>query len=235
MGAAAVAALSFGRPVAAQASLIEAPRRISKEQPPVARPTPVPASAATLPSLTFVLETTRVDPRGTHRTTQTITRTPNRIRVELPGGRQEWVFVRNLVYGDRASAYLIDHDAREIRFHDEGPLRSRLGIHGWMDVLTIRFDPGVLASLRQTGERRDAGGAPALRFVAREPREDGIAEVWWSDELLLPLSVTRRLGGAETTSVVARLSRTEKPILLADPGAMFPEYKDVDAADAGDH
>lgn len=237
LGAAAVAALILVRPVeaVAQTSPIEAPKRISPAPTPVAGPARVPASAAALPPLTFVVETTRVDRHGMHRTTQRITRSPDRTRLELAGGRQEWLFVRNVVYGDRAAAYLVDHEAREIRFHDEGRLRSRLGIRGWMDVLTIRFDPGVLASLRQTGERRDAAGASALRFVAPEPREDGLAEVWWSEELLLPLSVTRRLAGAETTSVVAHLTRTENSTLLEEPAARFPDYKGVDAADAGDH
>ncbi len=143
--------------------------------------------------------------------------------------------MQNAVYRERVSGYLIDHDAREVRFHDEGPLRSRLGIRGWLDVLTIRFDPAVLATLRQTGERRDAAGARVSRFVAPEPREDGLVEVWWSEELLLPLSVTRRASGVETISVVARLVRGGDPTALAEPAGRFPNYKDLDVADAGDH
>ena len=143
--------------------------------------------------------------------------------------------MQNGVYPERVSGYLIDHNAREVRFHDEGRLRSRLGIRGWMDVLTIRFDPAVLATLRETGEQHDAAGASALRYVAPEPREDGLAEVWWSGELLLPLSVTRRESGGDVTSVVDRLVRGGGPTMLADPAERFPAYKYLDVADSGDH
>ena len=237
LGAAAVAAHMLGQPVGAvaQTSQIEASKRISLAPPPVAAPAPVPASAAKLPYLTFVVETTRVDRDGSHRTTQTISRSADRTRLELPGGRQEWLFVQNGVYRDRVSAYLIDHEAREVRFHDEGLLRSRLGIRGWMDVLTIRFDSAVLDSLHRTGEQREAAGASVSRFVAPEARADGLVEVWWSEELLLPLSVTRRASGVELTSVVDQLTHGLESTVLADPADRFRTYKRVDAADAGDH
>lgn len=143
--------------------------------------------------------------------------------------------MQNRLYPDRVSGYLIDHDARQVRFYDETPLRNHLGIRGWMDVLTIRFDSALLGALRQTGEQRPLAGATASRFVAPEGKDDGLVEVWWSDELLLPLSVTQRVAGREVTSVVDRLTRGGDATVLADPADRFPTYQAVDASDAGDH
>ena len=52
-----------------------------------------------------MLETTRSGPDGTQRTTQTITRSHDRVRLALDGGRQEWLFLQNVIYRDRAAAY----------------------------------------------------------------------------------------------------------------------------------
>jgi hypothetical protein len=185
--------------------------------------------------LTFVLETTRSGPDGTRRTTQTITRTHDRVRLALEDGRQEWLFLQNVVYRDRAAAYLTDHDRREIRFHEESPLRSLMQIRGWMDVLTVRFDPTVLATLRDTGERRRTGGAIFSRYVTTEPGRDGVVEVWWSEELLLPVSLRVRDSGTDVTSLVKALTQTADATLLADPAGRFPTYKAFDPADANDH
>jgi len=215
-------------------SPIETPKRLSTE--PLVAPRPsLSATAATAPLLTFVVDTTRHDAQGSHRSTQTVTRGPTRVRVGLPEGHQEWLFEQNRLYPDRVSGYLIDHDARQVRFYDETPLRNHLGVRGWMDVLTIRFDAGLLGALRQTGERRAFADATGSRFVGADGKGDGLVEVWWSDELLLPLSVTQRSAGSEVTSVVDRLTRGGDAIVLADPADRFPAYQQVDASDAGDH
>lgn len=237
MGAATMAALLLRAPVGAtgQAASIESPTRVSREPPPIAAAPPLAKGATTLPRLTFEVETTRSGPQGTRRTTQRVTRSHDRVWLALPGGRQEWLFEQNVVYRERVSGYLIDHDAREIRFHDESPLRSRLHVRGWLDILTIRFDPTVLATLRDTGERRVVEGTRVVRFAAASPRRDGLAEVWWSEEWLLPMAVTMRGTGLEVTSRVHRLTRGGDDAVLADPAARFPGYKRLDAGDAGDH
>ena len=108
-------------------------------------------------------------------------------------------------------------------------------IRGWMDVLTLRFDPGVLQTLRDTGERRRTGDATFNRYAANAPGRDGIVEVWWSEDLVLPLSLTVRAAGVEVTSVVRDLTWSGDDTLLADPSVRFPSYKTVDPADANDH
>lgn len=238
MGAASAAALMTWRQPAegaAETAAIVPSIRTAPEPPPIPPAPRVSLEAASLPPLTFVLETTRSGPEGIRRTTQAITRTRDRVRLALEGGRQEWLFLQNVVYRDRAAAYLIDHDRNDIRFHEESALRSLLQIKGWMDVLTLRFDPTVLAALRDTGERRQTGGATFKRYVSREPGSDGVVEVWWGEALLLPLSLTVRDSGTEVTSIVNGLTLTADAALLVDPEVRFPRYKALDPADANDH
>ena len=153
----------------------------------------------------------------------------------LEAGGQEWLFVRNAVYRDRVSGYLIDHSARQIRLYEESALRSLMQIRGWSDVLTLRFDPAVLSALRDTGERRQAGGSTFARFVATESTGDGVVEVWWSEALLLPLSLTVHQDGATVTSAVGHMNNEAEAALLTDPALRFPQYDSRDAADARDH
>ena len=108
-------------------------------------------------------------------------------------------------------------------------------IRGWLDVLTLRFDPAVLPTLRDTGEQRQVGDATFKRYVANAPGRDGVAEVWWSEGLVLPLSLTVRASGVEVTSVVKGLTWSGDAMLLAEPSVRFPSYKTVDPADASDH
>ncbi len=153
----------------------------------------------------------------------------------LEGGRQEWLFVQNAVYRDRVSGYLIDHSARHIRLYEESALRSLMRIRGWSDVLMLRFDPAALSALRDTGERRNAGGSTFARYIATESTGDGVVEVWWSETLLLPLSLTVREAGSTVTSVVSHLTSDADAAPLTDPAVRFPPYDSVDAADAPDH
>jgi Alkaline phosphatase len=140
-----------------------------------------------------------------------------------------------VVYRDRAVGYLIDHDRREVEVHEESSLRSLMQILGWRDVLTLRFDPAVLPTPRATGERRQDGEANFKRYVANAPDRDGVVEVWWSEGLMLPLSLTVRSSGAEVTSVVKGLTWSSDSRLLAGPSVRYPTYKTVDPADANDH
>ncbi len=236
-GAAAGAALVMWRQPAeglAAATAIVPPARTAADPPPVSPPPAVPAQAAAIPSLTFVLETTRSGPEGTRRTAQMITRTRGRVRLVVDEGGKEWLFVQNAIYPDRAAAYLTDHTRREIQFHEESSLRSLLQVKGWKDVLTLRFDPTALATLRDTGERRQVSGFDFERHVATRVDHDGVTDVWWSEALLLPLSLTTRAAGTEMTSVVTGLSHNVDAELLADPPLRFPTYRVLDPADVND-
>jgi len=198
---------------------------------------PVPAGAERLEPIAYTLVTTWRATAGAERsTTQRITRARDRAHVVLDGGGQEWLFERNPVHPDRVSGYLIDHAAREIRVQHDSDLRNSLRIRGWADVLLMRFDPGAVARLRDTGERRQVEGVRFHRFVASEEPVAGVTEVWWSQELLLPLAWTTRESDTVTVKTrVEHLSRDVDRGLLADPSTRFPGYEWLDATDARDH
>lgn len=238
MGAATAAALMAWRQPAERKDEVAAmapSKRTAPEPPVIPSPPPVPVGTASIPLLSFELETTRSGPRGTHRTSQTFTRSHDRVWLAPEGGRQEWLFLQNTVYRDRAAGYLIDHNRREILFYEESALRSLMRIRGWMDVLTLRFDPTVLTALHDSGGRRQTGGATFKRYVSNQSGHDGVVEVWWSEAWLLPLSLTVRDSGNEVTSLVKKLSQRVDATWLADPHLRFPSYKALDPADAEDH
>jgi len=237
VGAATVAALTrWHQPVESDeaGAAVVLSERNSPDPPLISQPPSVPASAAHLPRLSYVLKTTRSSKAGRQVSTESMTRSHDRVRMTLEDG-QEWLFVQNTRYPTRVFGYSIDHKAREILLHEETTLRTEMGIRGWADVLTMRFDPAILGTLRDTGERRQMAGATATRFVSPDPARDGVTEVWWSEELLLPLSVTARKADVTVTSVVDGLTTDVDASLLADPDQRFPQYKSEDVADAHDH
>ncbi|MGE3884969.1 MAG: hypothetical protein AB7H81_00920 [Vicinamibacterales bacterium] len=210
----------------------------SAPDPPDAAPVPaVPANADAIDPIAYTLVTTwQGGPAGKRTTEQDVTRTRTRAHLVLDGGRREWLFERNPVHPDRVAGYLIDHDAKEIHVHHDSDLRSTLHIRGWADVVMMRFDPKVLSSLRETGERRTVAGAEFRRFVAGPDAGMGVVEVWWSEALLLPLASTSRESGSVTVdAMVERLSNEIDSAVLADPAVRFPAYEVLDASDARDH
>jgi len=197
----------------------------------------VPAAAEHLPPLTFELVTTWSNATGASRTTvQRITRTRDRVRLELDGGRREWLFERNPVHRDRATGYLIDHDARQVQVHHDSDLRSALQLRGWADVVMMRFNAGALASLQETGERRDVAGATFHHYRASTASAAGVIEAWWSPELLLAMDQTSREAGSVTIHARLReLSRVIDEAVLMAPASRFPAYEVADAVDLRDH
>ena len=99
----------------------------------------------------------------------------------------------------------------------------------------LRFDPAALSTLRDTGERRNSGGSTFMKYVATESTGDGVLEVWWSEALLLPLSLTVHEGGTTVTSLVEHMTNEAEASLLMEPPRRFPQYESRDAADARDH
>jgi hypothetical protein len=214
------------------------PNRTAPPAPEVAPPPQVPAHVGAIGPLTFVLQTVWSGPEGSHRAVQNVIRTSGRVRLAIDGGRREWLFVRNSVFPDRATGYLTDHDRREIRVYDDTPLRDVLGIRGWRDVLTCRFDPGVIASLADSGERRQAAGAVFTRYMARSgetTKGSRVLEVWWSESLLLPLTVTAREAGTTVTSTITNIAAAADASLLEEPIFRFRGYRLADAGEQSGH
>lgn len=238
MGVAVAAALIAARRTADIVPVetpIVLPGRTAAAPPVVPPPPAVPDHAERLPGMTFTVDTTWAGGPQPRRESHRVTRTHDRVSLVLDGGRIEWLFVRNATYRDRAAGYLVDHARRTIRIVDESPLRDVFGIRGWLDVLTHRFDVAALARLRPTRDETHAGGAAFERYVADDATADGIVEVWWNDEWLLPLSVQARTAGTVVTSTVMNVSLSVDTAVLSDPDVRYPAYEQVDLAEARDH
>jgi len=161
---------------------------------------------------------------------QTVTRTVDRVRVDMPGNR-EWLYVRNPVDARRVSAWLTDHAAKTIVVYDESDLRQTMGIRGWLDVLTLGFDSGTLAHRTPVGEARRAFDLPFQHFTI--PAADAaVQEVWWHQGQLLPLKIVRRRPAASSTVVTVRQRRLDVDLRrIASPATRFPHYRQLDFAD----
>jgi hypothetical protein len=212
---------------------IELPARVSPPRTTVRDLPPLPAAASALAPMTFELVATSETPEGPRgKTTQTVLRTADRVLLVPEGGGSEWLFQRNPVDNRRVSGYLVDHARRQVLVHHDSDLRNRMRLHGWADVLTMRFDPQSLAVLHATGERETAGGETFDRYVARDQPTQGVSDVWWSDTLLLPLRLTVRAADAATTWTIERLAPGVDVERLDDPRRRFPQYTVLDISDS---
>jgi hypothetical protein len=227
------------------------PARTSRPAPAIPEPPRLPPGADAVPPLRFRVTTAwQRNGAAATRATQQVTRTAQRIRVVLDGTRHEWHFERNPLDPRRLSAYLVDHGARQLLAHEESELRSTHQLRGWADALSMRVDGAGLARLRRTGERRTVNGVGFLRhgrrdgapdalvadnLVADNLVADNLVEVWWSDQLLLPLSMTVRRKDATIVSEIDGLEFLPATTVLEDPRRLFPSYAVLDVADVHEH
>lgn len=225
--------LTGTRPTPAEAPTVPVqPAARAAAAPLSAAPPPVPAAAEQLTPVAIVV---RSGVRGRLATTQTVTRTRDRVRLVIADERKEWLFVRNPVAHDRVSGYLIDHRARQIVEYDDTALLAREGLRGWADVITMRFDPRLLPTLQETGKVERRHGAEFRQFISRAPDDPGVVEVWWSQAQLLPLRLVVREGRALLSAEIVDIEPMSDAATLEMPARRFPAYASLDVADASDH
>ena len=210
-------------------------RRISASPPAPVDPPALPAGADAVPPMTISVVTSWRGGNGQpNQTRQSVLRTAERILVIPEGGREEWLFVRNVVDPRRLAGYLVDHSRRRVLVHDESDLHPRLELRGWADVLMMRFDPRGLGAMTATGERQSAAGASFERYVSTADGPRDVAEVWWSETLLLPLRLTVHSPAGETTSVIEASERSLDAARLSEPRLRWSGYETIDVADEAD-
>jgi hypothetical protein len=113
-------------------------------------------------------------------------------------------------------------------------LRNRQQFRGWADVLMMRFDPQQLARMKRTDQPHTVGGVSTVRYRGASGSAE-VAEVVWSETLLLPMHLTVQESGVITTSRIEQLTAAVDMTELGDPRGRFPGYDVVDIADAGEH
>jgi hypothetical protein len=160
---------------------------------------------------------------------QTVHRTADRIHVASSAG-WEWLFERNVRDPRRLFAWAIDHAARVIVVYDESDLRAALGLRGWASVLTMGFDPELLADLKASGRTRSLEGIAFAHYAA--DREDAaIREVWWSEEQVFPCELATADAAGSTRFTVESLRIGVDSALLKAPPTRFPAYRVFELAD----
>jgi hypothetical protein len=212
------------------------PKRRAPRPPAAVEPPALPAGAETLAPLTLTVVTTWEPDNGKVRTArQTVLRTVDRVLVSVEGTANEWLFERNPVDPRRVSGYLIDHKERRVLVHDESDLRNGQGLRGWLDVLTLRFNPDTLKTLQPTADQEIVNGVPFVRYQENERAKRGGTEVWWSDRLMFPLRLTIREGQVLISSKVKLVAQQVANDKLVSPSTRFPSYRVSDVADARDY
>ncbi len=116
----------------------------------------------------------------------------------------------------------------------ESDLRREFGSGRFSGVAGFGVTPRELAELVPTGETEEAFGAVFGRWVRlAEPPPGGLVEVWWSDELALPLRWTRRLeDGRPMVQELLGVERLAEPVAEPPPPhVLHPEWPRQDLAD----
>lgn len=167
----------------------------------------VPASLAGVPTLSLRV---RREFRGGGEavvTNETVLRSPGAMFVRADEGDVEWLFTPNPADGRRAQGYMVDFGRRIILEHDEMDLRSIRAGRDWLDVVTLGFDPDVRGAFTADGQTEDLGG---YRFEHLVRERDGVrTEVWWSQELLMPLRIRVARGDASWTQELTEITPVE--------------------------
>jgi len=222
---------------AAEAARFDFPARVSDRVPIAVGIPELPAAAGSLPDLTLEFHevvgtgNAAVLPKVVH----ILTRSRNRIHSRLTGGVDwEWLFLQNGADPRRVSGSQINHNERVILEYFESDLRNTGMGRGWVDVLNPGLDYSLINELSPTEETTDFAGVSFRKLVPSEPREDGVLEIWWSDELLVPLRVVRQAGAVTRTHELTKLTRGVEAELLIEPQRRFPDYAIVDIADYAD-
>lgn len=183
--------------------------------------------------------TTTSDAAGGSRksnTRQTILRSNERVLVSTDGAKTEWLFERNPVDHRRTVGYLVDHEHRRILVHEESVLNATQRIRGWLDVISLRIDPEQVTALPPTGETRTVSGITFARHArqASDNNADGLIEVWWNADRLLPLESTFRQGKRTITTRLESIAPGVAETKLTAPNQQFSSYQMLDIADASD-
>lgn len=207
---------------------IVSPARRPVEVAPVSLPS-LPSEAGSVAALTLNLQVKMNGDGASTFQHQTFSRTTDRVHLKVRDGA-EWLFVQNPVDGRRVYAYLIDHEHKVLVRHDESELRTGQQIRGWLDVLTLGFDPGGLVELKATDRIEAVGGVPFTQHLRPTPGT-GIQEVWWSDTQLLALRIVSSTGLQTRTVSVDHIREGVDVALLSPPEQRFPSYRTVDLPD----
>ena len=104
-----------------------------------------------------------------------------------------------------------------------------LGIVGWADLLMMGVDPAAIAPAHATRRTEKLSGVVFRQHA--QSVDEGVNEVWWSQEHLLASRVVTHHQGSTTTVTVTKIQHVAADDRLRSPAQRFPDYKQIDLAE----
>lgn len=206
----------------------DAPRVYSEHRP---EATPASLDAAPPVFARLVIEDRRGVVSSKHG--RLITRTRDRIHVKFEAHEAEWLFTRNPIDGDRTGAWLIDHAQRVALEYYASDLVDAGIAGGWRDVAAMGVRDELLDQLTATAQQESFQGVAFTKFVPTDASQPGLpVELWWNDELCLPLKIVS--SGEDGVVRIVRLRELAFDIdrsLLVEPSTRFSDYDSLDLVD----
>lgn len=204
------------------------PTRRAPDAPPAQPPELPPLTGVTPLTLDVVIE---LQGSSGHESTfrRRVSRAVDRVHVAESDG-VEWLFERNVRDPRRVSGLFVDHHEHVIVVYDESALRNTQGIRGWMDVLTLGFDLGLLTELEPNPTTRTVDGHRFVHYTARR-KDVMVREVWWNAAQALPSDVVTARGAGSVRLRVEHVRPGVEAALLQAPSTRFPAYRVVELAD----
>jgi hypothetical protein len=152
--------------------------------------------------------------------TQRVVRTADRVLIEYPALGQQWLFEQNPVDPRRVHGKLIIPARWLVIEYTETDLADSGVAGSWLDVMSLGLRPAMLDQMQATGETLEVDGVTARRYVL--PRDQarsgaGLTEIWWSDELLIPLRVVHASAAGDRIMEVRAVAREVDESRLRDP------------------
>jgi hypothetical protein len=162
-----------------------------------------------------------------------ITRTRDRIHVKFEAHEAEWLFTRNPIDGDRTGAWLIDQAQRVALEYYASDLVDAGIAGGWRDIAAMGVRDELLDQLTPTTQQESFQGIAFTKFVPTDASQPGLpVELWWNDELCLPLKIVS--SGEDGVVRIVRLRELTFDIdrsLLVEPSIRFGDYDSLDLVD----
>lgn len=165
---------------------------------------------------------------------RTVARSAHAVRLGKAEDPIHFWYLRNAVDPARMDGVEVRHEERALVEYPETDLQD-VGLgSSWAALSQFGVELDAFAALQRTGEAETAFATRFERWVrtaTTPPAADEVLELWWSEELRVPLRVLRARGEANLEQRLIALERRLDPDLHRVPALHWPEYQVMDVAD----
>ncbi|HTF89763.1 MAG TPA: hypothetical protein VK843_15225 [Planctomycetota bacterium] len=171
------------------------------------------------------------DPAGAVLETIRLVRSESGVFAGRADGSAGWYFLQNPVARAQFTGWRIDPGQQLLLQHSHSDVINEGIAHSWDEVATLGVDADLLSTMRATGERERAFDVEFVRYVIDGKPASSVHELWWNEELQLPLRIVRDVGGQLHTQVLVGFDKASDSSLLQLPWERFPSFTRIDLAD----